>query len=176
MVYHRIMQDVLSRSKSEFAAEHVPESTLSRLATLWESKLLGDSRVDVDPQDTGSTVLEHLTVKTHKSKETRSSKSKRKRCVGEEPVAEDSVEISKTHAQDEPEDLRKLENELVLSSDSDEDFQDIMKLNTPDILLGQFEKVSHTKSKWKCSLKDGIFSVNGRDVAFSRAIGEFLWS
>ncbi len=32
-------------------------------------------------------------------KETRSSKSKRKRCVGEEPVAEDSVEISKTHAQ-----------------------------------------------------------------------------
>jgi hypothetical protein len=91
--------------------------------------------------------------------------------------------------------LRKLENELVLSSDSDEDFQgellthgheliqehtkpyaDIMKLNTPDILLGQFEKVSHTKSKWKCSLKDGIFSVNGRDVAFSRALGEFFWS
>jgi len=96
--------------------------------------------------------------------------------VGEEPVGEDSVEISKTHAQDEPEDLRKLENELVLSSDSDEDFQDIMKLNTPDILLGQFEKVSHTKSKWKCSLKDGIFSVNGRDVAFSRALGEFFWS
>ena len=55
-------------------------------------------------------------------------------------------------------------------------YADIIKLNTPDILLGQFEKVSHTKSKWKCSLKDGIFSVNGRDVAFSRALGEFLWS
>jgi len=88
--------------------------------------------------------------------------------------------------------VEKTGDDLALSSESDDILEgkiftqnvvrcfyksiDLTELNTSDILLGQFEKVSHTKSKWKCSLKDGIFTANGRDVAFSRAVGEFVWS
>jgi len=55
-------------------------------------------------------------------------------------------------------------------------FAGLGDFDSTDIILGQFEKVSHTKSKWKCLLKDGICTMNGRDVAFSRALGEFKWS
>lgn len=58
-----------------------------------------------------------------------------------------------------------LASELVVSTD----------VQTTNVLLGQFEKVTRTKSKWKCTLKDGVYTIDGRDVVFSRATGEFQW-
>ncbi|OUS42018.1 transcription factor IIA, alpha/beta subunit-domain-containing protein [Ostreococcus tauri] len=65
--------------------------------------------------------------------------------------------------------------EFTLSSESEEELRDY-NLESADVLLGQFEKVSRTKSKWKCFLKDGIITVDGKDLAFSRAVGEFRWA
>ena len=55
-------------------------------------------------------------------------------------------------------------------------FEAESNLESAHVLLGQFEKVSRSKSKWKCLLKDGIVTINGRDIAFSRATGEFRWA
>jgi hypothetical protein len=33
-LYHRVMRDVLARSKKEFAAEHLSENILGKLATV----------------------------------------------------------------------------------------------------------------------------------------------
>jgi len=60
----------------------------------------------------------------------------------------------------------------ALSSDSEDELEDVQ---TTNVLLGQFEKVTRTKSKWKCTLKDGVYTIDGRDIVFSRATGEFQW-
>lgn len=43
------------------------------------------------------------------------------------------------------------------------------------IILCLYDKVTRTKNKWKCVLKDGIMLVNGRDYLFHRATGDFEW-
>lgn len=45
--------------------------------------------------------------------------------------------------------------------------------NTQHLVLAQFDKVTRTKNRWKCTLKDGIMHLNGRDVLFNKASGEF---
>ena len=41
-----------------------------------------------------------------------------------------------------------------------------------NVVVAQFEKVTRTKNKWKCTLKDGIMQLNGRDMLFHTAAGE----
>ncbi|KAL1930345.1 hypothetical protein VTP01DRAFT_10507 [Rhizomucor pusillus] len=43
------------------------------------------------------------------------------------------------------------------------------------IILCLYDKVSRTKNKWKCVLKDGIMLINGRDYLFHRSNGDFEW-
>lgn len=47
--------------------------------------------------------------------------------------------------------------------------------NTAHIVLCQYEKVTRTKNKWKCVLKDGIMLINGQDYLFHKANGDFEW-
>ena len=44
-----------------------------------------------------------------------------------------------------------------------------------DLMLCQYERVSHTKNRWKVVLRDGIMQIKGKDYVFSRATGELLW-
>ncbi|XP_034895895.1 transcription initiation factor IIA large subunit isoform X2 [Populus alba] len=60
--------------------------------------------------------------------------------------------------------------------DDDEDLDDVdqgEELNTQHLVLAQFDKVTRTKSKWKCILKDGIMHINNKDILFNKATGEF---
>ncbi|KAI9839402.1 MAG: transcription factor IIA subunit alpha [Sclerophora amabilis] len=43
------------------------------------------------------------------------------------------------------------------------------------IMLCMYDKVQRVKNKWKCVLKDGVLSVNGREYVFHKATGEFEW-
>ena len=45
----------------------------------------------------------------------------------------------------------------------------------PNLVLAQFEKVTRSKSTWKCTLKEGIMNLNGKDYIFNKANGEFRW-
>eukprot|EP00002_Diphylleia_rotans_P041303 TRINITY_DN9_c0_g3_i1.p1 TRINITY_DN9_c0_g3~~TRINITY_DN9_c0_g3_i1.p1 ORF type:complete len:508 (+),score=113.87 TRINITY_DN9_c0_g3_i1:400-1923(+) len=45
------------------------------------------------------------------------------------------------------------------SDDSEQEFQ---------IVICQYDRVSHVRSKWKCSLKDGIMHINDKDYVFSK--------
>lgn len=159
-IFHRVMQDVLARSKKEFAAEHLSENVLNKLATLWEEKLLGGVKLDIG-------------VKPESEENAGGEKNKRAR----ETAGSSSNKITKfTHEATptrSPTITKSTDNEL--SSDSDE-LAELREIDSANILLGQFEKVSRTKSKWKCFLKDGIVTVNGRDLVFSRAAGEFVWT
>lgn len=63
-----------------------------------------------------------------------------------------------------------------LNENDDDDLDDVEQgdeLNTQHLVLAQFDKVTRTKSRWKCALKDGIMHINNKDVLFNKATGEF---
>ncbi|XP_043702286.1 transcription initiation factor IIA large subunit-like [Telopea speciosissima] len=57
--------------------------------------------------------------------------------------------------------------------DVDDDVDEGDEPNTQHLVLAQFDKVTRTKSRWKCTLKDGIMHINNKDVLFTKATGEF---
>lgn len=61
-----------------------------------------------------------------------------------------------------------------LGSDLDDSDGEIDE-ESDNIVLCQYDKVSRTKNKWKCVLKDGIMLINGRDYLFHKATGDFEW-
>ncbi|CAI7800784.1 unnamed protein product [Closterium sp. NIES-54] len=42
-----------------------------------------------------------------------------------------------------------------------------------NIVLATYEKVTRQKNRWKCLLRHGVMSLNGRDILFFKANGEF---
>ncbi|RVD86833.1 uncharacterized protein DFL_005089 [Arthrobotrys flagrans] len=54
--------------------------------------------------------------------------------------------------------------------DDDDDGEGISQ-----IMLCMYEKVQRTKNKWKCWLRHGVLTVNGKEYVFSRATGEYEW-
>lgn len=44
-----------------------------------------------------------------------------------------------------------------------------------DNILCTYDKVQRVKNKWKCTLKDGVMSVDGKEGVFHKGMGEFEW-
>ncbi|KAH0356491.1 transcription factor IIA, alpha/beta subunit, partial [Aureobasidium melanogenum] len=70
------------------------------------------------------------------------------------------------------EDEDAINSDLDSSSDeagnnADEEDEEI------DHVLCTYDKVQRVKNKWKCTLKDGIMSANGKEYLFHKAQGEF---
>ncbi|CAD5188479.1 unnamed protein product [Musa acuminata subsp. malaccensis] len=70
------------------------------------------------------------------------------------------------------------DDEPSLNEDDDDDELDDLdqeedEPNTQHLVLALFDKVTRTKSRWKCTLKDGIMHLNNRDILFNKATGEF---
>ncbi|KAJ4959564.1 hypothetical protein NE237_026675 [Protea cynaroides] len=69
------------------------------------------------------------------------------------------------------------DDEPPLNEDDDDELDDLdqgdEEPGTNHLVLAQFEKVSRTKSRWKCTLKDGIMRLNNKDILFTKANGEF---
>jgi transcription initiation factor TFIIA large subunit len=71
------------------------------------------------------------------------------------------------------------EDEDAINSDLDDSDEDDHNENEddeiPQIMLCTYEKVQRTKNKWKCVLKDGVLTVNGKEYVFRKANGEYEW-
>ncbi|QHO32548.1 Transcription initiation factor IIA subunit [Arachis hypogaea] len=68
------------------------------------------------------------------------------------------------------------DDEPLNENDDDDDFDDLDQgedQDTHHLVLAQFDKVTRTKSRWKCTLKDGIMHINNKDILFNKATGEF---
>jgi hypothetical protein len=55
-----------------------------------------------------------------------------------------------------------------LGSDLDDEEDALDDSTVADVVLCQWEKVSRSKSKWKCQLKDGIIRIGDRDFVFNK--------
>lgn len=80
--------------------------------------------------------------------------------------ADDSVK-------DEEEDEDAINSDLDDPDDNIED--DDEDEDGGQIMLCMYDKVQRVKNKWKCVLKDGVLTVNGKDYVFHKATGEYEW-
>lgn len=82
---------------------------------------------------------------------------------------------------DEKPDIKDEDDENAINSDlddSDEENQDNMGEDDDemgDSILCTYDKVQRVKNKWKCTLKDGVMSVKGKEFVFHKGTGEFEW-
>ncbi|XP_041996800.1 transcription initiation factor IIA large subunit-like [Salvia splendens] len=68
------------------------------------------------------------------------------------------------------------DDESLNEDDDDDDLDDVGQgedVNSEHLVLSKFDKVTRTKSRWKCTLKDGIMRINNKDILFNKANGEF---
>lgn len=56
------------------------------------------------------------------------------------------------------------------NGDNDEN-NDIEK----NIMLCLYDRVQRVRNRWKCSLKDGVMNINGKDYVFQKASGDSEW-
>ncbi|KAL2015709.1 hypothetical protein VTK56DRAFT_5010 [Thermocarpiscus australiensis] len=56
-------------------------------------------------------------------------------------------------------------------NDEEEDEEESMG----HMMLCMYDKVHRVKNKWKCNLKDGVLTVNGKEYVFHKATGEYEW-
>ncbi|KXT17263.1 hypothetical protein AC579_5808 [Pseudocercospora musae] len=82
---------------------------------------------------------------------------------------------------DEKPDVKDEDDENAINSDlddSDDDGAGVMgddEDELGDTILCTYDKVQRVKNKWKCTLKDGVMSVNGKEWVFHKGMGEFEW-
>ncbi|KAJ1020712.1 hypothetical protein NDA16_004104 [Ustilago loliicola] len=62
-----------------------------------------------------------------------------------------------------------------LDDSDDEDADGGADGDNDDMVLCLYDKVQRVKNKWKCVLKDGVASIDGRDYLFAKCNGEFEW-
>ena len=87
---------------------------------------------------------------------------------------DDDDEDECEEANEEIEDVG-VESEPLNSADDDSETDICAMFESENIVVCQFEKVSRNKNKWKFHLKDGIMNLFGRDLIFSKSIGDAEW-
>lgn len=90
-----------------------------------------------------------------------------------------SEPITQLDGQDDFDDVEfespEVEEGVDLGPDLDDKDNEEEDETAENLVLCQFDKVTRTKNKWKCVLKDGIMHLKGRDYVFHKATGEFEW-
>ena len=91
------------------------------------------------------------------------------------PQLDGDVDDAKPAVKDEEDDENAINSDLDDSDDDpinavgddDEEFG--------DQILCTYDKVQRVKNKWKCTLKDGVMSVGGKEWVFHKGTGEYEW-
>lgn len=73
------------------------------------------------------------------------------------------------------EDEDAINSDLDDSDDANQGEMDNDEDDEGDSILCTYDKVQRVKNKWKCTLKDGVMSVNGKEWVFHKGTGEFEW-
>ncbi|KAK4672613.1 transcription factor IIA subunit alpha [Podospora pseudopauciseta] len=99
----------------------------------------------------------------------RSLDNRRNRAAG----GPSQVDGGEDDMKDEDLDDDAINSDLDDSDDNkeDEDEDDDMG----HMMLCMYDKVQRVKNKWKCTLKDGVLTVNGKEYVFHKATGEYEW-
>jgi len=89
----------------------------------------------------------------------------------------DSPSASGSPAKSQQATGEEINSDLDDSDSENDNGDDVAGSGHPDqdIVFCTYDKVARVKNKWKCTLKDGMIHVNGKDYLFAKCNGEFEW-
>ena len=177
LLYKEIIHDVIDKVRNDFIHMGIDEQVLHELQDIWVRKLL-ETKI-FSAEEFGADAKTYFQDSFNQA------------YLGEtflpnffEPKTGDDFDVYKLPQEDgategkTQDELLESENESEneLGSDlDDEDELDEVDDPKANIILCQYDKVTRTKNRWRCTLKDGIMHLNGKDFLFHRASGEFEW-
>ncbi|GAM90711.1 hypothetical protein ANO11243_087560 [Dothideomycetidae sp. 11243] len=98
---------------------------------------------------------------------------------GKQPRLQGIPQLDGDFSDDEKADIKDDEDENAINSDLDDSGDELNNAEEDDddidSMLCTYDKVQRVKNKWKCTLKDGVLSANGKEYLFHKAQGEFEW-
>ncbi|GAB0131914.1 hypothetical protein EsDP_00000367 [Epichloe bromicola] len=145
--------------------QHNAEGTLNELGRVEIDRMLhGQIAARAKAMEGGGLMLPLKAATKHSDRSSTREKGKGKGIAGHDG-GDDDEDIDDEDAinsdLDDPED------------DHDDDEVDDEGLG--HIMLCMYDKVQRVKNKWKCTLKDGVLTVNGKEYVFHKATGEYEW-
>lgn len=160
--FRHIIDDVIANVRQDFEDMGIEKEVLEELQRSWEAKLVATQVAEFEGASVPS-IANTLgyggapLVPTPAPAPTPAAKPK------DEP-ADDAQGTKRKRTDKEDSDDDEIGSDL---DDSDEDEGD----GNEDMVLCLYDKVQRVKNKWKCVLRDGIASINGRDYLFSKCNG-----
>ncbi|XP_037934511.1 transcription initiation factor IIA subunit 1-like [Teleopsis dalmanni] len=93
--------------------------------------------------------------------------------VSEDLIDEDDEDIDK----DEYEDIENSDGTEEEPLDSRDDISDdeSTDLDTENVIVCQYDKITHLRNKWKFYLRSGIMNIAGKDYVFQKSNGSAIW-
>ncbi|KAL4402853.1 transcription factor IIA subunit alpha [Malassezia pachydermatis] len=201
LTFRHIIDDVIANVRQDFEDMGIEKEVLEELQRSWEAKLVATQVTEFDGASTSSQRASHpytvtpgapllrtggSAAQTDVKEEEKASIStsstdakpndddaaagqKRKREAGDSSErAEKEAKMEESSAKEEDASKDEIGSDLDDSDDDDGD-------GTEDMILCLYDKVQRVKNKWKCVLRDGVASIDGRDYLFSKCNGEFEW-
>lgn len=111
-------------------------------------------------------------------KQVPASRSKNHRVGGSLDVAS----VPRNDGPDDDDDIKDevdIKDEDAINSDLDDpeekDMDDDEEDEGANTMLCMYDKVQRVKNKWKCVMKDGVITVDGKEFVFHKATGEYEW-
>ncbi|ODV64014.1 transcription initiation factor IIA large subunit [Ascoidea rubescens DSM 1968] len=191
-LYETVIDEVIANSRDAFENSGIDEATLQDLRKIWRDKLSASNvakfswstidKINYDDDyynfelelDLGDSTIDgssNNNINKNKNKNKQKNKNKNKKTNNlirqvDGPLDDDDID-----------ELSDSDDPLNSSDDdegnrSEEDSDDETDQNN---ILCLYDKVQRVRNKWKCTLKDGIASIDGKDYAFMKCTGEADW-
>ncbi|SJX62244.1 related to TOA1-transcription factor TFIIA-L [Sporisorium reilianum f. sp. reilianum] len=204
-VYRSIIDDVINNVHQDFEEMGIEKEVLEELQRSWEAKIVATqvaefegapalppakSRSSKKPDPKSEVKSEDANGQASGSNGSASDqhRSKVARADGSTDVASAAGSAASAGgAETKPEDdeaaagqkRKRISDDDEIGSDlddsDDEDLDGGADGDNDDMVLCLYDKVQRIKNKWKCVLKDGVASIDGRDYLFAKCNGEFEW-
>ena len=185
--YNEVIQEVVSASRQDFEDSGVSLSILNDLQNLWEQNLAAHKTAIFPWQNTPRMVKEEdasppLSFDVNQLAAARAARQVQMQFSNGAfyPAVSQSVAglmniagAKKQMPQNDGADSDAINSDLDSETSSVEN--DDLDDEAQGIMLCLYDKVQRTKNKWKCVMKDGMITVNGKEYVFSKATGEFEW-
>lgn len=189
-VYTYIVDSVIAHARAHFLQDGVDESVLEELKLRWEAKLAssdifnsaegevdeakeeaeGASNPGEADEDAGGAEAGKRPSGDGSEDGPASKKRKTDQAL---KTATAGASTSAAQAEDGKKETEKEKDKDVLDSDLEDD--EGAEDDVQNMVLAQYDKVVRNKNKWKCTMKNGIVHIDGREYVFSKATGEFVF-
>lgn len=144
-----------------------------------------DPKAEVKSEDNGTNGASSSTngADQHRSKVARADGSSDVKNAADTGASDGAAGTKKEDGNDEDaaagQKRKRISDDDEIGSDlddsDDEDLDGGADGDNDDMVLCLYDKVQRVKNKWKCVLKDGVASIDGRDYLFAKCNGEFEW-